>query len=115
MAGPGARTPVRARTRRPPRLPRQIPEPCGAPDRIAPATSRSFPRLIEISQIRRGLIFLGGHQVPFRAQEIVVLPDAGMLIVFRTDDLAPHGMPAQLAAVVLGHGPGPRQSMVDGR
>src|SRR5438874_1151473 len=66
----------------------------------------SFPRLIEIAQIRRRLVFPGWHQEPLRTQEEVVAADAHMQIVLHADDLPPHRKTRVLALVVPGDRPG---------
>src|SRR5262249_40168798 len=62
-----------------------------SPRRRGPAASRQslLLRLVEISQIRRRLILLRGHQVAIGAQEIILLADDHMMVVLGTNRLAP--------------------------
>src|SRR4051794_19442755 len=50
---------------------------------------RLLRRLLEISEIRRRLVFPGGHQVAVGAEEIVVLAELDVLVVLDTDLFAP--------------------------
>src|SRR5262249_57436445 len=82
-----------------------------SPRRRARAASRRLLllRLVEISQIRRGLILLRGHQVSFRAQEVILRADDHMVVVLSTNRLAPDRMFFCVAKVLLGDGPRTRQ------
>src|SRR6267142_425493 len=74
----------------------------------------SLPRQVEIAQIRWWLILLDRHQEAVGAEEIVLLADDDMNIVFGADVLAPPDRSlGGDTAVVLGDGPGPRQRIVD--
>jgi hypothetical protein len=70
-------------------------------------------RLVEISQIRRRLILLRGHQVSFRAQEVILRADDHMMVILSTNRLAPDRMFFCVAKVLLGDGPRTRQRMID--
>src|SRR5258708_37012665 len=52
----------------------------------------SFLRLLEISQIRRRLVLLGGHQEAIRAQHVALLADDEMRVVLGTRHLDPVGL-----------------------
>src|SRR5215813_7327573 len=74
----------------------------------------SLLRQVEIAQIRRRLILLDRHQEAVGAEEIVLLADDDMNIVFHADVLAPPDRSlGGDAAVVLGDGPRTRQRIVD--
>src|SRR5262245_58084616 len=73
----------------------------------------SFSRLLEISQIRRRLVLLGGHQVAIRAHHVDLFADADMLVALGTNGLDPDR--SAHAMVALDDGPGTGQRMVDGR
>src|SRR5215471_12679583 len=53
------------------------------------ATRLLFRGLLEISQIRRSLIFLRRHQEAFCAEVIVLRTDANMVVAFGANILAP--------------------------
>src|SRR5262247_3528190 len=72
-----------------------------------------LPRLLEISQVRRRLVFLGGHQVAVRAEEIVLVPDRDVMVVLGTVVLVPDRI--VVATIFLGDGPGAGQRIVDRR
>src|SRR5262249_59922258 len=44
-------------------------------------SSASLPRLLEIPQIRRGLILLGGHQEAVPAENIMLIGDPNVSVV----------------------------------
>src|SRR5262245_48357735 len=71
----------------------------------------SFPRLLEISQIGRRLVLLGGHQVAIRAHHVDLLPDADMFIALGTNGLDPDRIAH--AMVALDDRPRTGQRMVD--
>src|SRR5712671_146888 len=69
--------------------------------------------LVEIPQIRRPLIFFGGHQEAVDAQDIHFLADADQIRSFDTTGLPPLWTRICAVHVPLVHGPGTRQCMVD--
>src|SRR5262245_62381986 len=72
----------------------------------------SFPRLLEISQIGRRLVLLGGHQVAVRAHHVDLFPDADMLVPLGTNGLEPYRIAH--AMIALDDCPGTGERMVDG-
>src|SRR5205807_6884437 len=90
-------------------LPRAVPPPLqGEAKSSAPI---SLP--LEIPQIRRRLILVGGHQLAVGAQELALLAEEDVEIVFRAGVLDP-GRVAQ-PAVGLVHGPWLGEGMIEGR
>src|SRR5262245_28646967 len=77
-----------------------------SPRRRGRAASRRLLllRLVEISQIRRRLILLRGHQVAIGAQEIILLADDHMMVVLGTNRLAPDRVFFCIAKVLVGDG-----------
>src|SRR5262249_289486 len=75
----------------------------------------SLLRLLEKSRVGRRLVFPRRHQVAVRAQVVALLADDHPGIPLRANELAPDRSRTRIAIVVLGHGPRPRQGIVDGR
>src|SRR5580700_11699500 len=67
----------------------------------------SLRRRFEIPQIRRRLVLLGGHQKPFPAEEIVLLADHDLGVVFDRVELHPVGTRVRVVHVSLVDGPRP--------
>jgi hypothetical protein len=65
-----------------------VDRPRGAP---AAAKQRSFLHRLEISQIGRRLVLLGGHQLAVGAEHVGLRADLEMIVVLRAADLAPIG------------------------
>src|SRR4029453_7234503 len=81
-----------------------------------PPWPSSLPRQVEIAQIRWRLILLGRHQEAVGTEEIVLLADDDMNVVFGADVLAPPDRSlGGDAAIVLDDGPGTRQCIVEHR
>src|SRR6266853_5495014 len=78
---------------------------------VAGEPQLSLSRLLEIAQIGRHLILAGRHQVAVAAEEIVLLADNDVIVVLGALVILPQHL--AFAAIGLGHGPGPRQRMVD--
>src|SRR6202521_3902777 len=81
--------------------------------RYAPPARSPRPRL-EISQVRRRLVLLRRHEQPVRAQHIVLVADHHMIVVLAIL-FGPERPRIRHAPIVLHHGPGSRQRMVDDR
>src|SRR5712691_520382 len=81
-------------------------------DTCVPATSSSLLRLLEISQIRRSLAFLGRHQQAIGAQHVALRADKEVIVVLGTIDFAPEWLRIWFATVVFHHGPRTRQRVV---
>src|SRR5262249_49664838 len=71
--------------------------------------------LLEVAQVRRGLVPPGRHQQPVRAEEIVFLTEDDLVVAFRAVVLAPDRMRIRVASIGLVDRPRPRQGMVDHR
>src|SRR5438270_14083841 len=71
-----------------------------------------FLALLEISQIRRCLPLLGGHQIPVSAQHVGFVADAHELLTLGADIFDPDPLRSRIATVGLHHGPGTRQRLV---
>src|ERR1700681_3284472 len=69
-----------------------------------------FPRWLEISQIRRRLVLLGGHQVAVPGDEIDLLVDGDMRVALGAIVLFPRHVLG--TAVALDHRPRPGQRIV---
>ena len=80
--------------------------------RSANAVSYSLLGLFEISQIRRCLILLGGHQKAIRAEEIVFLADDDLAVALGASIFAPIWTRIRVAPKSLVHAPRLRQGMV---
>src|SRR5580700_1162960 len=77
--------------------------------------SSSLARPIEITQVRRRLALLRGHQQAVAAQEIDLTVDVDVHIVFGAHVLLPPDRLLGLrAAIVLDDDPRPRQRVIDG-
>src|SRR5260370_27200494 len=91
-----------------------------------PAKVRSFPipslarsrrlslrrlRFPEISQIRRSLVLLGGHQEPISTQEIRVRSDDHIIVALGAGNTAPVRIGIGIAPIRLVDAPRPRQRM----
>src|SRR5215472_11748441 len=77
------------------------------------ASSRELPpRRLEILQIRRRLVFAGGHEVAVGAEEVVLLADDDLIVALHARALVPFRPWIGVAAERLVDAPGPRQSMV---
>src|SRR5205814_8377722 len=74
---------------------------------------RSFPRLTEVSQIRRRLVLAGWHQGAIPASEIEFLADTDVVVVLGAKILGPDRI--VLAMVISGNRPGAGEGIVDGR
>src|SRR5580704_4495313 len=73
----------------------------------------SLLRLLEISQIRRQLVLLGGHQEAVRAQQIVFRADEDVVVAVLAPGFGPlHRLFGKAHVLPVG-GPRPRQGMVD--
>jgi hypothetical protein len=70
-------------------------------------------RLFEISQIRRRLVLLGGHQVAVSAEEIALLADFDITVALGTDFLDPFRPFDRHTSICLGDRPWTRQRVVD--
>src|SRR5258708_15372802 len=71
--------------------------------------------LLEITQIRRRLVLHGGHQEAVAAEEVNLLTDPDMSILFAANRVAEPGrLVGRGAPVGFGHQPWPGQSMIDG-
>src|SRR5216684_5928876 len=80
----------------------------------AGAPARSLPGLLEIAQIRRWLVLVGGHQQAVRAQEIGLPPNIDMDVGLGANVLVPPDRLLGLGAtVVLRDGPRARQRVID--
>src|SRR5262249_41109908 len=75
----------------------------------------SVARRLEISQIRRPLILLGGHQQAIGADHVILVADADMQVVFRADHLFPHWPRIGVTPVLLLCGPRLGEGVVDDR
>src|SRR6266571_699555 len=73
----------------------------------------SLRRLLEISQIRRRLVFPGGHQDAVGAEHIALLGDFDVIVVLGADALAPYRSWIRDATIALLHGPRTGQRIVD--
>jgi hypothetical protein len=69
--------------------------------------------LLEISRIRRRLIFLGGHQQVLSAQIIILLANLNVTLPSGTNVFGPPRPVICRATIALGYSPRPRQGMVD--
>src|SRR5260370_25669539 len=69
--------------------------------------------LLEISQIRRRLVLLGGHQIAVRAQHIALVADVDELLTLGAYILDPDRPRICVAAVGLVHRPRTPQSTID--
>src|SRR5215831_11117368 len=76
-------------------------------------SAASFSRLLEVAQVRRRLVLLGGHQQPVAGQEIIFLADYHVIVGF----VAIVVLPQFVAVTTVGLGDRPRsgQGMVDRR
>src|SRR5580693_6422942 len=74
---------------------------------------RPLPRFLEIAQVRRRLALAARHQAAVGAEEIGFAADEEVLAVGVLAGVLEPGRLA-LAPIAAGHGPGPRQSVVDG-
>ena len=81
-------------------------------DHIKP-TQPSFAGLLEIPQIGRSLILLGGHQKSVRAQVVVFLADDDMDVALDAIELAPRGARIRIAPICFVDRPRPCQRIVD--
>src|SRR5262245_6802083 len=73
----------------------------------------SLRRLLEISQIRRRLAFLGGHQQAVSAQEIIFVTDHDLAVAFVANVFAPAWTRFRVAPESLVHAPRPCQCVVE--
>src|SRR6266849_6198455 len=71
-----------------------------------------FPRLLEITQVRRRLILAGWHQQPIGAQEIGFLADLRPQIAFVADEFVPIGSRVGVANIAASHCPRARQGVI---
>src|SRR5215831_6783485 len=71
--------------------------------------------LLEVAQVRRGLVPSGRHQQPIRAEEIVFLAEDDLVVAFGAIILAPAWMRTRIASIGLVDRPRLRQGMVDHR
>src|SRR5215470_5979722 len=78
-----------------------------------PAILLLLLRLLEVAQIGRRLVLPGGHEITVRAQEVVLLTDDHVIVVFGAVVLVPDAVGN--VPIAFGHGPGARQRVVDGR
>jgi hypothetical protein len=69
--------------------------------------------LLEISQIRRSLVLLDGHQEPIPAQEIRVGPDDQIVVALGAGNTAPVRIGIGIAPIRLVDAPRPRQRIVE--
>src|ERR1700722_12002674 len=79
----------------------------------SPIRRPSLLRPIEVGQVRRLLVFLGGHQTAVRALEIHVVADEDQPAALHAHVLGPDRIFGLIAAVLFCHRPWPRQRMVD--
>ena len=75
----------------------------------------SLPGLLEISQVRRRLVFLGGHEQAVAAQEKALVVDFDVAVALGTNLLDPFRLLDRHAGIGLGDRPRPGQRVVDGR
>src|SRR5262245_25094738 len=81
---------------------------------ISTAINASSPRrLLEISQIRRRLAFLGRHQQAVRTQEVILIADHDLAVAFVADAFAPAWTRIRVAPEGLVHAPRLRQGVVE--
>ena len=81
-----------------------------SPRAVWPTDCRASPlRLLEISQIRWRLVFLGRHQEAFGAQEIVLFANDNLRVVLGAIRFGPVRTRIRVAPVSFVHRPGPRQ------
>ena len=71
--------------------------------------------MVEIPQVRRRLILLGGHQVTVRAREIVFCANENLRVVLGAADFGPLRPWIGVANVFLVDDPRSRQGIVDYR
>jgi len=71
---------------------------------LLPPALRSILRLLEISQIRRLLSLLCGHQIAVCAEKIAVLADHDMIVVFIAVVFGPMGFLWRLKFFTTVHG-----------
>src|SRR5579871_5589097 len=90
---------------------------CFAPTAVSGFRLRSIratsllPRLLEIAQVRRRLVLLGGHQKPVAGNEIILLADKHVMIGLTAIVVLPQFV--AVAPVGLRDRPRPRQRVVD--
>src|SRR5207248_10493021 len=89
------RSPWRWRSSRSPRRSPASPRPAAS----SRACGGSPLRSLEVFQVRRLLILLGGHQVAVRADEIILILDVDMLVVLGADRFAPDRLRIWIALV----------------
>src|ERR1700681_957035 len=77
-------------------------------------TRALFRRRLEEAQVRRRLVLAGGHQVAVPGQEVALSLDDDVAVTLRAVFLGPVRCFLRIAAILLGHRPGPRQRFVDG-
>src|SRR4030095_6812472 len=69
--------------------------------------------LIEMPQVGWRLALLCRHEEPVRAEEVALLADGDVIVVLRTQILAPERILIGGAAIALGYDPWPRERIVD--
>src|SRR5207249_11441923 len=74
---------------------------------------RSLLRLIEISQIRRRLVFLCRHQEAVETEHVILPANADVVVAFTANVFDPDRSRIGISAVSLFHRPGTCQGVVD--
>src|SRR5438309_864977 len=74
---------------------------------------RLVPNLVEIFEIRSRLAFPDRHQQTIRAQNIILIPDANVMVVLSANVFGPDWLRSRSATVTSLDSPGTRQGMVD--